>query len=141
MITLKNYFVNLIYRISNYFGMANFIKKSISYLVSGSCSIVFAACYGPPVNLENPKQLNIKNSDNLAIPGLKVTLFEDKIPIDEQFTNNSGSAEFFVVQKENQTYTAKIEDVDGIENLGEFKSKEVDLTNDSYLEVNLEHIK
>jgi hypothetical protein len=120
--------------------MISFIKKSISYIVSGSCSIVFAACYGPPVNLENPKQINTKNSDSEAIPGLKVTLFENKISIDEQFTNNSGSAEFFVVQKENQTYTAKIEDVDGIENLGEFKTKELDITSLSLVEVKLENI-
>lgn len=120
--------------------MFSFIKKSVSYIVTGYCSIVFAACYGPPVNLENPKQLNVKNADNEPIPGLKLTLFENRTAIDEQFTNSAGSVEFNIAQKAKYAYIVKIEDIDGAENLGEFKSKEVDLTDDSFLEVNLEEI-
>lgn len=117
--------------------MLNFIKKSLSYLVTGSCSIVFAACYGPKVSLGDPKQINVKNSDNQAIQGLKVTLFENRKAIDERFTDKSGIVVFNFVQKENYSYTATIQDVDGIEN-GAFKTGYVDLSKDSFLEINLE---
>jgi hypothetical protein len=115
-------------------------EKIFSYLLTGSFSVVFAACYGPPMNLENPKQINAKNGDNEAIPGLKVTLYENREAIDEQFTNELGSVEFFIAQKDKYIYTAKIEDVDGADNLGEFKSKELDLTNESFIEVYLDNL-
>jgi hypothetical protein len=120
--------------------MYNFIKKSLSYIVTGSCSIVFAACYGPPTRLENPKHLNIKSPDNEVIKGLKVTLFENRKAIDEKYTNESGSVEFNFSQKDKYNYTALIEDVDGIEN-GEFQSQNADLTKDSYVEVNMKEQK
>jgi hypothetical protein len=119
--------------------MYNFIKKSLSYIVTGSCSIVFAACYGPPARLENPKQLNIKNPVNEAIKGLKVTLYENTQAINEQFTNESGIVEFYFAQKDKTIYSALIEDVDGIEN-GEFESKNVDLTKESFVQVNLKNL-
>ncbi len=117
--------------------MISFIKKAFSYIVTGSCSIVFAACYGPPTRLENPKHLNAKNNDGQAIQGLKVTVFENRNPIAEQFTDKSGAVEFYFAQKDKYIYTALIEDVDGAAN-GSYLSKNVDLTNDSFIETNLE---
>jgi hypothetical protein len=119
--------------------MVSFIKRSFSWLITGSCSIVFAACYGPPVGLENPKQINAKNNENMAIPGLKVTLYENRKAIEEQFTDEKGTVEFYVSQKDKYQYLAIIEDVDGNENLGLFKSKELDITNNSILDINLEY--
>jgi hypothetical protein len=120
--------------------MLNFYKKALSYIITGSCSIVFAACYGPPARMENPKQLNAKNGANEPIQGLKVTLFENRNAIEEQFTNKSGSVDFYFAQKENYVYSATIEDVDGSLN-GEYKSKNVDFTKDSFIEIKLEDLK
>jgi hypothetical protein len=117
--------------------MISFIKKALSYIVTGSCSVVFAACYGPAAKLENPKQINAKNDDDQAIQGLKVTLFENRKAISEQFTNKSGSVEFNFVQKDKQIYTALVEDIDGAEN-GSYQSKTVDLTKESFVETNLD---
>jgi hypothetical protein len=44
-----------------------------------------------------------------------------------------------VAQKDKYQYKAVIEDIDGEENLGKFKTKEVDLTNESFFELNLEN--
>jgi hypothetical protein len=117
--------------------MISSFKKILSLIVTGSCSIVFAACYGPPARLENPKQINTKDVDNQAIQGLKVTLFENNKAINEQFTNQLGIAEFDFAQKDQTTYTALIEDVDGEEN-GSFQSKSVDLTKDSFVAIKLD---
>jgi hypothetical protein len=120
--------------------MLNVFRKALTYIVTGSCSIVFAACYGPPARLDNPKHLNVKDGNNEAILGLKVTLFENRKAISEEFTNKSGSVEFYLTQKDKYTYTATIEDVDGPLN-GEYKSKNIDLTSESFLEINMEEIK
>lgn len=118
--------------------MDQFIKKYLSYLLTGSFSVVFAACYGPPMDLENPKHINAKDNNNQAIPGLKVTVFENRKQINELYTNESGEAEFYLAQKDKYVYRAVIEDVDGIENLGEFQSTEVNLTEESLFELKLE---
>ena len=109
--------------------------------MTGSFSVVFAACYGAPLNLENPKIIKAKDDNNQAIPGLKVTLYENRNPLSEQYTNADGSVEIFFVQKEKYNYSAKIEDIDGPENLGEFTTKEVPLNQESFVELNLEKIK
>jgi hypothetical protein len=120
--------------------MLNFFRKTLTYIVTGSCSIVFAACYGPPTRLENPRVLNLKDGDNNAIQGLKVSMFESNVVIGEEFTDKSGIAKFNFVQKNNTTYAATIEDIDGSLN-GEFKTKTVDLTNEYFIEINMEKAK
>jgi hypothetical protein len=82
----------------------------------------------------------LKDGDNNAIQGLKVSLFENKETIEEQFSDKSGIAEFNFVQKSNTTYSATIEDVDGSLN-GEFKTKTVDLTNEYFIEITMEKAK
>ncbi len=118
--------------------MINPFKKSFTYLLTGSFSIVFAACYGAPLDLQNPKLIKVKDDNNLAIQGLKVTLYENRKPIGEQFTNLDGSAEFYFAPKDKYNYSAKIEDVDGVENLGLFNTTEVNLNKESFIELNLQ---
>jgi len=118
--------------------MFAFLRKSLSYIVTGSCSIVFAACYGPPARLENPKVLNVKNGDSEAIAGLKVSLFENNAMVDEKFTNVSGNVEFYFAQKNDLTYKATIEDVDGSLN-GEYKAQIVDITQNSVSDITMEN--
>ena len=118
--------------------MLGFIKKYLNLVLTGSVSVVFAACYGPPMELENPKQVNAKDNNDNAIPGLKVTLYENRMQIDEQFTDENGSVVFHFPQNEKYLYKAKVEDVDGTDNLGDFQTKEVDLTSDSYIDLKLD---
>ena len=119
--------------------MLGFFKKYLNFILTGSFSVVFAACYGAPMNMENPKLIKTSDMDNNAIPGLKVTLYENRKPIDEQFTGNNGNTEFYLTQKEKYHYKVVIEDVDGEENYGKFKSQEIDITKDSFFDLKLEN--
>jgi hypothetical protein len=116
------------------FGM---FKKPINYLLTGSFSVVFAACYGAPLDLQNPKRINAKDDNEQAIQGLKVTLFENRKVLEEKLTDENGSVEFYFVQKDKYNYSAKIEDIDGPDNLGQFNSEEINLNQDSFIELKL----
>ena len=120
--------------------MPGLLKKSFTYLLTGSFSIVFAACYGAPLDLQNPKLIKAKDVNNQPIKGLKVTLFENNKPLSEQFTNEQGTVEIYFKQNEYANYSAKIEDVDGIDNLGEFTTSSVDLYKASVFELNIQKI-
>jgi hypothetical protein len=117
--------------------MIRFIKKGFNYILTGSFTLVFAACYGSQMALENPKLINTKDKNGTPIPGLKVTLFEGQTQINEKFTDENGAVEFYVSQNNDVAYKATVEDIDGVENLGDFQSKEIDLTNESYFELKL----
>jgi len=117
--------------------MFGILKKPFTYLLTGSFSVVFAACYGAPLELENPKLIKAKDDNNQPIEGLKVTLFENRNQIGEQFTNKEGSVEFYYAPKEKYNYSAIIEDIDGSENLGEFSPTTVDLNKESVFELQL----
>ena len=118
--------------------MKNFIKKPLNYLLTGSFSVVFACCYGTPMDLENPKLIKATDDTNQPIQGLKVTVYENMLYINEGYTDQEGSIEFYIAQKDKYYYKATIEDVDGEENGGEFINKDVNITDDSFVEVVLE---
>ena len=118
--------------------MHNILKKPLNYILTGSFSIVFAACYGAPIELENPKTVNVKNNSNQAIAGLKVQLFENRNPIDELYTDENGSVEFYHTQRTDYHYSAVIEDIDGDENGGEFETQEIDVTEENLIDVVLQ---
>jgi len=115
--------------------MLNILKKPLHYILTGSFSVIFAACYGAPVELENPKTVNAKNNNGQAIAGLKVQLFENRNPIDELYTDENGSVEFYHTQRTDYHYSAVIEDVDGDENSGDFESQEIDVTEENLINV------
>ncbi|OQY05760.1 MAG: hypothetical protein B6I20_00595 [Bacteroidetes bacterium 4572_117] len=118
--------------------MISFFKKPLHYILTGSFSVVFAACYGAPMNLENPKLIKATDGNSTPIKGLKVSLFENRLNINEAYTDQDGSVEFYVQQKEMYDYEVTIEDVDGEENGGEFINKDVNVTETSFVEVVLE---
>ena len=115
--------------------MLNILKKPLNYILTGSFSVIFAACYGVPVELENPKAVNAKNANDEAIAGLKVQLFENRNPIDELTTDENGSVEFYTTQRADYHYSVVIEDIDGNENGGEFETQEIDVTEENLINV------
>lgn len=118
--------------------ISNTLKKAINFILTGSMSIVFAACYGSEMELRNPKALKIKDPNDNPIPGLKVSLTENQTVISELFSDDAGFVEFQFPQDENIDYVVKIEDIDGSDNLGEFQTKEISLNTESYIEINLQ---
>ncbi|NJO88810.1 MAG: hypothetical protein HC831_07515, partial [Chloroflexia bacterium] len=89
--------------------MFGYIKKWLNYILTGSFTVVFAACYGADMTLENPKLINAKDDKQNPIPGLKVTLFENRMEIDEKFTDQNGSVEFYYTQNNKYSYKVSIE--------------------------------
>ncbi|RLD79030.1 MAG: hypothetical protein DRJ10_09455 [Bacteroidetes bacterium] len=118
--------------------MKNFIRKPLNYLLTGSFSVIFSCCYGTPIELENPKLIKAIDDTNQPIEGLKVTIYENRLNINEGFTDQEGSIEFYIAQKDSYNYKATIEDLDGEENGGEFANKDVNITESSFIEVVLD---
>lgn len=118
--------------------MKHLFSNSIKYLLTGSFSVVFAACYGAPVSLENPKSIKTTDKNSQPIQGLKVTVFQNNSTIGNGFTDNEGVFEISIEQMDQNTYKALIEDVDGIENGGDFESKEVDITDSGFKNIVLD---
>jgi len=113
-------------------------SDTLKYLLTGSFSVVFAACYGTPVSLETPKVIKASDKNSEPIKGLKVTVYENSSNIGNGFTDDEGIFEIPIEQIDKNTYKVSIEDIDGIENGGEFLSKEADITESSFIELTLD---
>jgi hypothetical protein len=112
----------------------NKIKNILRVLVTGSFTMLLSACYG--VTVPFSKRFIAKNSDGEAIKGLEISYktFEDSV---EWFlsgeTDIDGEHYLTTYGFGGETYSFKVEDTDGAENLGEFTTKyfnELDDTED-----------
>lgn len=108
-------------------------KKQISLLFAGSLSMVMAACYGMPVDMEYQKTVRTVNELNEAIPGLQVQLTNNGERIFEDLTNESGDVNYSDLKEfENDNdYKVIINDIDGEENGGLFETQVVDIEDSS----------
>jgi len=107
-------------------------KKQISLLFAGSLSMVLAACYGAPIDMQNSISVKTVTENNDAIPGLKVTLQENEQNIDSTYTDSLGNVfypDLYIYEGNN--YTIKVEDIDSSQNLGEFTTKTIEIDNSS----------
>ncbi len=103
-------------------------KKQISLLFAGSLSMVLAACYGVPVDMQNSITIKTVTENNDPIAGLKITLDENGSSIDSSTTDSLGNVFYPVIfANEETTYSIKIEDIDSTLNLGEFVTKTIEL--------------
>jgi FlaG/FlaF family flagellin (archaellin) len=117
--------------------MLRIIKKSLAYILTGSFTIILAACYGTPVEMEYTKTIKTTDDNENPIAGLKVTLSQNGTKIDSATTDNAGFVDFYDVYTDNQDYEVSIQDVDGNENLGIFKDSVFDLNSESYYNIKL----
>ncbi len=115
-------------------------KKQISFLFAGSLSMVMAACYGMPVDMEFQKTVRAVNELNEAIPGLQVQLTNNGERIFEDITDEYGDVNYSDLTEAgtDNDYKVIINDIDGEENGGLYETQVVDI-NDStdYYEVNM----
>lgn len=102
-------------------------KKSLSLLFAGSLSMVLAACYGAPVDMNNTIFLRTVNTENAPIPGLKVTLKQNNSEILSSLTDSLGNVSYPNLNMVDNSYAVDIEDVDSVENLGYFKTQSIDI--------------
>jgi len=114
--------------------MLQLLKKVLVFLVSGSISIIFAACYGIDTDLQYTVFVKIRDSRGAPIQGLKLELLENNAPIESTHTDLNGETGFLVSLQNGYNYTLAIDDIDAEANGGIFKSKEVSIntTTDVY---------
>jgi hypothetical protein len=111
-------------------------KKQLALLFTGSFTMVLAACYGVPVDIESDIMIKTVNEQNEAIEGLKVYMTNNGERIFEDYTDNNGNVYYpYLDDNEDNDYAVKIEDVDGEENGGQHYTKLVDIHNqrDEYI--------
>lgn len=105
-------------------------KKQLALLFTGSFTMVLAACYGAPVDVESDIMIQTVNEQNVAIKGLKVNLTNNGERVYEDYTDNNGNVYYpYLEDSEENDYALKIEDVDGEENNGHYYSKVVNIHN------------
>lgn len=86
----------------------------------GSFSFIIACAYGEPNEYLVKKKFFVKTKNDSPIPNIKLQLFENNTEIDIQTTDINGFSELKYSSYHKQL-EVKITDIDGIENLGNFK--------------------
>ncbi|HBS86657.1 MAG: hypothetical protein A2W91_11565 [Bacteroidetes bacterium GWF2_38_335] len=106
--------------------MIRLFKKSILFLVSGTFSIILAACYASQEPYTYYKKVHARTPDGQPIPGLKVTNTQNGVVVQTEFTDDAGIAN---MQRNTEAPSTifKFEDVDSTQNLGHFESFEYSL--------------
>ena len=115
-------------------------KKQITFLFAGSFSMVLAACYGMPVDMEYQKTVRTVNELNEAIPGLQVQLTNNGERIFEDITDEYGDVNYSDLKEteSENDYKVIINDIDGEENGGLYETQVIDLDDTSnYYEVKM----
>lgn len=109
--------------------IAQYWKRILYFLITGSTSIFIAACYGMPAAYDKLLSWTIKtrNEDNQPIKGLEVTVVQYKDTaatadtITRYYTDSTGTARFLLeLYNENLPcrFEAVIKDIDVTENGG-----------------------
>ena len=110
--------------------MIHKFKKQISFIFAGSFSLVFAACYGMPVDMKYQKSIRAVNENNEAIPGLQVQLTNNDVVILNDISDENGDIYYSDLNEgegiENN-YKVIITDIDSTENGGTYTKKLIDL--------------
>lgn len=111
-------------------------KKQISLLFAGSFSMVLAACYGMPVDMQDYKSVKTVNDQNEAIPGLQVYLTNNGERIYEDLSDENGNVYYsYFEEGTDNDYKVIINDIDSTENGGQFQTQIVDIVDskDDYI--------
>ncbi|NPV00537.1 MAG: hypothetical protein HPY53_04050 [Brevinematales bacterium] len=98
------------------------IRRLLRWLLGGSFTMLIAACYGVPADYMG-KDVKVKCDDSSGnpIPGLTVTLHNSSGVVASTSADSFGQA-FLYIPKDPETYSVIIEDTDGTNNGGDFKS-------------------
>ncbi|MBP7551902.1 MAG: radical SAM-associated putative lipoprotein [Spirochaetes bacterium] len=111
------------------------IKKIILSIVTGTSSLIIAACYGMPslAGEYRPFRIKVKDDSNIPISGLevKVNVYNpsETIPFDSQTGTTDELGEYIYNSIDaSYKYTVDISDVDGEANGGDFASKTIEIT-------------
>lgn len=118
--------------------MLKFIRQTLRWLLGGSFTMLIAACYGVPADYQG-KDVKIKCDDSSQdpIPGLTVTLNNQSEQLVSTKLDNLGEADLFIPRDITKEYSIIIEDTDGTNNGGDFRT--YSLSNITYSYVSNEY--
>jgi len=116
--------------------MMQLLRKPLNYILTGTFTIVFAACYGAPVEMQSKKTIKTQANNGNPIPGLKVSLKANSAVLQDKQTDNLGLVDFYDLNPVDK-YSVVIEDIDGDANGGNFEMKEITLADQDYYEVEM----
>ena len=117
--------------------MIRLLKKIMTFVITGSVSVILAACYGVPVDEMYYKMVKTADNEGNPIKGLRVVLRENQQGVDTFTTDEYGQIQFELLDY-TADYSVIIEDIDGEENGGEFKTKEIEISKDHFYDITLE---
>lgn len=120
--------------------MLKYLKKGIVFLVSGSFSIILAACYAAESEYTYYRKIQIKNGNGDPIPGLKVTTYDNDQELNIQQSTDAGMVEIQIIDGGVHSYKVLIEDIDSTENLGHFQTTSVNLDSLEYDDIFLDEV-
>ncbi|HAN79050.1 MAG TPA: hypothetical protein DCQ31_15410 [Bacteroidales bacterium] len=119
--------------------MIHIIRKYSAFVLSGTFSVILAACYGTPMDMQSQKRITVFDPENKPIEGLALTL---KLHGETQFESKSDSNGDIYLNLNSDdsvsSYDVLIADIDGEANGGEFIPKELKLNEQRELQVTLE---
>ena len=111
-------------------------KKQITLLFTGSFTMVLAACYGAPIDMQDYKSVKTVNDQNEAISGLQVCLTNNGERIYEDLSDEDGNVYYsYFEEGTGNDYKVIINDIDSTENGGQFQTQVVDIVDskDDYI--------
>ncbi len=111
-------------------------KKLLYLLITGSTSVFIAACYGLPAGFAHlgTWTIKVKDSNNEPIRGLEIAVLQfaqgGTVPdtLETQTTDSTGSALFYLTtynQNVSHMHEARLRDIDGLENGGQFSDTSI----------------
>ena len=122
--------------------MKKILRRILQFFITGSFSLFLAACYGMPAGFGQSFSARITalDGDNNPIPDLEVTLTELGQAEPIFTTDTTGTAYIDVYATEELLYTARIQDVDGVENGGLFAEQTFQIYNGDDVDVTMQEV-
>lgn len=119
------------------------ISTLLKLIATGSFTLLLSACYGVYYFVDKKIKVTVTNTQGEPVQGIKVTYtegFKGEVPLEEEFyteypqtTDEYGETLITAsVERDTKALFVKVEDIDGGENLGDFKTQiiEVDEENE-----------
>ena len=99
------------------------IKEILRWAITGSFALIIAACYGPPMGVR-AYQVGVSTTDKKGEPitGLRVSLLTNNAPYQVRYSDLKGYTGFLLPNSFEGDMKLLIEDSDGAENGGEYKT-------------------
>jgi hypothetical protein len=109
------------------------IRTLIKIIITGSATMILTACYGVYMPLSRFKgKLQVTNKASEPITGIKVS-YESAEFQEVGYTDKNGDVEYDIDSYGSNTINFKFEDIDGTDNLGEFKPITQEIAIEAYV--------